>query len=150
VTNAAQQLLTEHGCTAAMRATYVDASGSLVATVAVAVLPTVAAQSLVVRDLTPRPQAAISPSLVRALTVPDSPAAAFGDPQRQITAATGVGPYVILSTAGFADGRHHVRLFGDQYLDSEITSFTTGLIDAAERWLRKQPPPVVCPAAPGC
>ncbi len=91
-----------------MRATYVDASGSLVATVAVAVLPDTAAERAAVQDLTG--SGAISPRLVRALAVPRTPAGAFGQAQRQLTRAVGAGPYVILSTAGFADGRRHVQL----------------------------------------
>jgi hypothetical protein len=144
VTGTAAQLLSKHGCTAAMRATYVDASGSLVATVAVAVLPSVTAQHVVIAGL---PSSA---SLVRALPVANSPAARFGDPQRQLTRVFGTGPYVILSTAGFADGRRHVRLGADPYLDQEIVSLTAGLASSARQALDKPVPPVVCPGAPGC
>ena len=41
-----------NGCSAAMRATYVDSSGSMVATVTVAVLPSTSAAGAVVRDCT--------------------------------------------------------------------------------------------------
>jgi hypothetical protein len=116
----AAQTLSQHGCTAAMRATYVDSSGSLIATVTVAVLPDTAAQRAVVEDLADDGY------------------------------AVGAGPYVILSTAGFADGRHHVRLASDQYLDDEMSSLTSGLADSAEGALGKPLPPLVCPGAPGC
>ena len=148
VTGTAAQLLSRYGCTAAMRATYVDSSGSLVATVAVAVLPGTAAQHAVVQDLTGSGD--VSASLVRALPVAGTPAAGFGDQQRQMTSAVGAGPYVILSTAGFADGRHHVRLSADPYLDQEMSSLTAGLASTAERALGKPLAPVVCPGAPGC
>ena len=62
----------------------------------------------------------------------------------------GTGPYVIMSTAGFADGRHHVRLGADPYLDAEMSSLISGLASAADRVLGKPLPPVVCPGAPGC
>jgi hypothetical protein len=144
----AAQTLSQHGCTAAMRATYVDASGSLVATVIVAVLPTTAAQRAVVEDLTGA--GTVSPALVQALPVAGTAASVFADPQRQLTTAVGAGPYVILSTAGFADGRHHVRLAADPYLDSEMSSLTSGLVSSAERPLDQPLPPLVCPGAPGC
>ncbi len=148
VTGTAAQLLSKYGCTAAMRASYVDSSGSLVATVAVAVLPDTAAQHLVVQGLTGSGD--ISTSLVRALAVAGTPAASFGDEQRQLTTAIGTGPYVIISTAGFADGRHRVRLGADPYLDAEMSSLISGLASSAEQMLGKALPPVVCPGAPGC
>ena len=148
VTGTAGLLLSKYGCTAAMRATYVDASGALVATLAVAVLPDTAAQHAVVQDLTG--SGATSPVLVHTLRVADTSAAGFGDAQRQLTQAVGDGPYVILSTAGFADGRRHVRLSGDPYLGTEMSSLATGLVDSVARVLGKPLPPVVCPGAPGC
>jgi hypothetical protein len=144
----AAQTLSQHGCTAAMRATYVDSSGSLIATVTVAVLPDTAAQHAVVEDLTGT--GTISPAVVQALPVAGTPASDFSDPQRQLTSAVGTGPYVILSTAGFADGRHHVRLAADPYLDNEMSSLTGGLASSAERALGKPLPPLACPGAPGC
>ncbi len=148
VTGTAAQLLSKYGCTAAMRATYVDSSGALVATLVVAVLPDSAAEHAVVEDLVG--SGSTSPVLVRTLRVADTPAAGFGGPQRQLTQAAGAGPYVILSTAGFADGRHRVRLSGDPYLGTEMSSLASGLVGSAERVLGKPLPPLVCPGGPGC
>jgi hypothetical protein len=148
VSGLAAQILSQNGCTAAMRATYVDASGSLVATVAVAVLPDTAAQRTVVRDLAGSGH--VSSALVRVLRVASTPAARFGDAERQLTRALGAGPYVVLSTAGFTDGRHHVRLAADPYLEREMASLASGLATSAGRMLGKPPPPLVCPGAPGC
>jgi hypothetical protein len=148
VTGTAAQLLGKYGCTAAMRATYVDSSGALVATLVVAVLPDTAAQRAVIQQLTG--SAPLSPVLVRTLRVADSPAAGFGGGQRQLTQAAGTGPYLILSTAGFADGRHRVRLSGDPYLGTEMSSLAGGLVTSAERVLGKPLPALVCPGAPGC
>jgi hypothetical protein len=148
VSGTAALILGQHGCTAAMRATYVDASGSLVATVAVVVLPNTAAERAAVQDLTGSGR--ISPSLVQALSVTRTPAGEFGDAQRQLTRAIGAGPYVILSTAGFTDGRHHVRLTADPYLEREMASLASGLADSAGRVLGKPLPPIACPGSPGC
>jgi hypothetical protein len=148
VTGTAAELLGRYHCAAAMRATYVDSSGALVATLMVAVLPTTADQHAVIEQLTG--SGSISPVLVRTLRVAGTPAARFGDAQRQLTQAAGAGPYLILSTAGFADGRHRVRLSGDPYLGTEMSSLASGLVTSAERVLGKPLPALVCPGAPGC
>jgi hypothetical protein len=148
VTGTAAQLLSKYHCSAAMRASYVDSSGALVATLMVAVLPTTAAQHAVIQDLTG--SGSISPVLVRPLRVAGTPAASFGNVQRQVTQAAGAGPYLILSTAGFADGRHRVRFSGDAYLGTEMSSLASGLVTSAERVLGKPLPALVCPGAPGC
>lgn len=147
-TGVAAQLLSKYACEAAMRATYVDSSGALVATLLVAVLPDTAAQHSVVEALTG--SGTTSPVLVRSLRVANSPASGFGFAQRQLTQAGGAGPYLILSTAGFADGRHRVRLAGDAYLGTEMSSLASGLVSSAERVFAKPLPPLVCPGAPGC
>jgi hypothetical protein len=148
VSGQAAVILGRLGCTDAMRATYVDASGSLVATVAVVVLPGSGAERAAAKELTGTH--GFSPSLVRALRVAGTPAGEFGQAERQLTQAVGAGPYLILSTAGFADGRRHVRLAADHYLDDEMTSLASGLVDSAERVLGKPLPPIACPGAPGC
>jgi hypothetical protein len=148
VTGTATQLLSKYHCSAAMRATYADSSGALVATLMVAVLPDTGAQHAVFEDLSG--SGSISPVLVRPLRVVDTPAAGFGNVQRQLTQAAGAGPYLILSTAGFADGRHRVRLSGDPYLGTEMSSLASGLVLSAERALDKPLPALVCPGAPGC
>jgi hypothetical protein len=148
VTGTAAQLLSEYHCADAMRATYVDSSGALVATLMVAVLPSTAAQHAVMQRLTG--SGSLAPVLVQTLRVADTPAAGFGLAQRQLTQAAGTGPYLILSTAGFADGRHRVRLSGDPYLGTELSSLASGLVSSAEHVLGKPLPALVCPGAPGC
>ncbi len=148
VSATAARVLGQYGCTAAMRATYVDASGGMVVTVVIAVLPDTAAERTVVRDLTG--SGSVAPTLVRALRVARTPASEFGDAQRQLARAVGAGPYVILSTAGFTDGRHHVRLSADPYLEKEMASLASGLAISAGHVLGQPLPPIVCPGAPGC
>jgi hypothetical protein len=82
--------------------------------------------------------------------VASTPAGRFGDAERQLTRAFGAGPYVVLATAGFTDGRHHVRLSADPYLQNEMTSLAAGLATSAGRALGQPLPALVCPGAPGC
>jgi hypothetical protein len=42
---------------------------------------------------------------LRALGLPGTPAAAFTDAARQATSGSLAGPYVVLTVAGYADGR---------------------------------------------
>src|SRR5262249_39049873 len=119
------RVLRTHGCSAAFRATYVDASGSLVATVAVAVLPSATAAGAAVNQLSG--PGARPPGLVRALAVRRTPAAEFSAAQRQLSYVTAAESYVIMATAGFSDGRGQVHLAADGYLDSELTSLAYGL-----------------------
>jgi hypothetical protein len=148
VSDQAAHILSQHGCSAVLRATYVDSSGSLVATVAVAVLPGSAAARMVVTALTGT--SGSSPMLVRTLRVASTPAARFGDAQRQLSSAVGAGPYVILSTAGFTDGRRRVGISADPYLVAEMTSLEEGLAHSTGAALGSQPPAPTCPGAPGC
>lgn len=156
ISAAVDHIVTEHGCLAALRATYVDASGSMVATVAVAVLPDSQAASAVVSDLGRTSNGSLiwqtsrSQQMARALRVAGTPAASFGNQQRQLSQALGAGPYVILSSAGFSDGRRWVHVVSDHYLDQEMLSLTTGLVRSVGHVLGAPPPVPACPGAPGC
>jgi hypothetical protein len=147
VTTAAASVLEHGGCSTAFEATYVDSSGSMVATVVVAVLPASSAASSVAHAL----KAAVygAPGPVQAFPVAGTAAAGFGDAQRQLSHVEAAGPYVILSTAGFTDGRPGL-VATDAYLDAEMASLTEGLVSSAQRVLGKPPPVPVCPGAPGC
>jgi hypothetical protein len=142
----ASKVLTHHGCAAVLRATYVDASGSLVATVGVAVLPDSGAAQAVLKIL--GHHASAEP--LRALKAPGTLAGKFRDPQRQLSKVAQAGPYVVFSTAGFADGRPRVKVSSDFYLDHELTSLAAGLSKSASSVLGSQPPLPACPGAPGC
>lgn len=148
VSGAAARVLHRYGCTGAVRATYVDASGSMVATVAVIVMPGTAAAETAASDLT---HGSGNPALlVQAFRVLGSPAAGFGDPQRQLTRTVTAGPYLILVTAGFADGRHRIGIRGDYYQYQEMTSLNAGLTAFAATTLGRPLPVPACPGAPGC
>jgi hypothetical protein len=142
------RILRDHDCSAALRATYLDASGSLVATVAVAVLPSAAAAREVASELSPRGMPI--PAMVRVLSVARTPAAGFGAAQRQLSFATSGESYVIMATAGFTDDRHRVRLPDTDYQYSELTSLVYGLASNAKSVLGGRPGIPMCPGAPGC
>jgi hypothetical protein len=153
----AAQILSKQGCLAVLRATYLDSTGSMVTTTAVAVLPDPAAASATLGELTgstgltgtPAEPYNVSSSLVRPLRVAGSPAAGFRAPQHQLTNATVAGTYVIMTTAGFADGRPQVTLASDSYIDQEMTALADSLASAGAK-LGSRPPVPSCPGAPGC
>ena len=144
----AVRVLRMHGCSDALRATYVDASGSLVATVAVAVLPSTAAARAVVSEFSGSGARHAEP--VRALAIARTAAAGFGAAQRELSYTARAESYVIMATAGFADDRGPVRLTADGYLDGELTSLAYGLVGTTKSVLGGQPAAPGCPGAPGC
>ncbi|HUC22879.1 MAG TPA: hypothetical protein VMA73_09250 [Streptosporangiaceae bacterium] len=149
VSGAAIRLLRTHGCSDALRATYADASGSLVATVAVAVLPRAAAAGAVVNDLS-QDGLATSPKLVHALAISRTLAAGFGAAQRQLSYVTAAESYVIMATVGFADDRGRIHVAADVYQDSELSSLAIGLVGKAKSVLGGPPAAPECPGTPGC
>ncbi|MCO5988247.1 hypothetical protein NE235_19265 [Actinoallomurus spadix] len=102
------------GCKAVVRATYVDPSGSAVATVAVIVLPSNDARMNVIEHMS-EVKTADEPDLgVRAFAVPGTPASRWTDDARNGTSACQVFdediPYAVAVTAGATDGRRAARL----------------------------------------
>jgi len=146
VSGAAVRVLSDHGCTAALRATYADSSDSLVATITVTVMPSESAARTVIKNLAGGGTGHI---VVRSLRIAGTPAAKFGDADRQLSRTGYVGPYLILATAGFTDARHHIGI-ADRYLNMEMLSLVTGLMHTASSTLGGAPPPPSCPGAPGC
>jgi hypothetical protein len=148
VSRQAATVLSAGRCSAVLRATYLDSSGSMVVTVGVAVLPDLQAAQTAARKLAAHGQElALS---VQALPVAGTAASGFGNRQRQLSEVVDAGPYVVLSTAGFADGRHHVRLASDYYYDQEMTSLADGLAQATGSRLDAPVSVPRCPGAPGC
>ena len=141
------RVLRTHGCSDVLRATYVDATGSLVATVAVAVLPSATAAGTVVKQL-PGSRAR-HPAQIRPLAIKRTPAAHFGASQRRISSVAAAESYVIMVTAGFADGRRG-RLASDGYQAGELRSLTHALVSRAKSVLGGPPATPVCPGTPGC
>jgi hypothetical protein len=130
-----------------LRATYIDATGSLVVTVGVAVMPGQAAAEASARAL---PVQQGLRSGVRPLAYRDTLTTGFGDAQRQLTAAISRGPYLILSATGYADGRPRVPGSSDLYDQEEMTSLANGVAEAIGSPLGALPALPRCPGAPGC
>jgi hypothetical protein len=147
---AVARLLDAGGCQALLRATYIDESATYVVTVGVAVLPG-AAQASAAQAAITRAGAGSAPDPgVHAVAFGGTPAGSFGDTQRQISRSSAAGPYVILYTAGYVDGRPRVSIGDDQYAESEMTSAAQGVAQAVAATLATPPPPPSCPGAPGC
>jgi hypothetical protein len=145
----ATRILQRYGCIAILRATYADSTGSLVATVGVAVLPGNSAAVTAQAKLTAAGPRDL-PGSVRPAPVAGTLAARFSNAQRQLSWNTHAGPYVILTSVGYADGRPRVRVAADSYLSAEMTSLNQGLARASAGVLGQPPPAPACPGAPGC
>jgi hypothetical protein len=97
--HAAATALRRYGCRTVLRATYLDQSGTLAATVGVAVMPGPDAAERSVGNISTRRAG------VRAVRFPATQAGLFGDTQRARFSVQAIGPYVFFYAAGFADGR---------------------------------------------
>ncbi len=136
--------LGKRGCEAVLRATYTDSTSSFVVTVGIAVMPRTAppaARLPAGRGLAPG---------VRPVAFPRTLAAGFGGRQRQLSGALGYGPYLVLYTAGYTDGRQRERVSSNPYADSEMKDLGTGLARRLGRALGAPPPAPRCPGTPGC
>jgi len=149
---AAGRVLDRLGCKVVLRATYADSTSSMILTVGVAVLPGGATARAAVRDLA---AAGIGrggklPPGLRPAAFPGTLAARFGDRQRQLNWDVSTGPYLIMSTVGYADGRPRVRVASDAYTDQEMSSLANGVSRVVRGPLGATPPVPLCPRAPGC
>jgi hypothetical protein len=95
-------LTRRYGCRAALRASYLDQPGGVVYTLGVLAFPEPRAAAGFLSHYS----AGRSPVRgLHALALPGTPAAAFADAARQAASASLYGPYVVLTVAGYADGR---------------------------------------------
>src|SRR5215469_371005 len=90
------------GCVAALRADYTDQLRGTVYTLGVLAFGSTARAAGFYDNLPPAQYPAAG---LRALAVPGTTAALFGDAARQLAIAQLAGPYVVLAVAGYADGR---------------------------------------------
>ncbi len=143
--------LTSDGCQAVLRATYTDATSSLVVTVGVAVLKDQASAAAVARFLTvggPADQGAVSRQLVlHPFQVAGTPAATFGNRQRQLSWVVGAGSYLVMATVGYSDGRPREPVTSDSYTYLEMTSLARSVADLVAAPLGAPPPVPHCPGA---
>lgn len=147
---AAAAILGRDGCQALLRATYTDESATYVVTVGVAVLPTAARASAAQSALAAADQGAYPGPGVRAVAFRGTPTGRFGNAQRQLSRSFSAGPYVIMYTAGYADGRPRVSISNDMYAKDEMTSAASGAALAVAGTVAAPPPVPHCPGTPGC
>lgn len=96
------RVLTQNGCLTVLRASYVDPTGTMVATVGIAVFPSSAAAARAAQASSFGDSAGLE-----AFSVPGTAASGFGNGQRQTFGGTYPQhePYIFLASAGFTDGR---------------------------------------------
>jgi hypothetical protein len=144
---AAARVLSADHCSAALRATYADETDSMLVTVGVAVMPGASAARSAAGVLSAGQE--LHPG-IRAVAFRGTLAGSFGDRERQLSWAASAGPYLIMTTVGYADGRPEVPVASNPYIDQEMTSLANGVADAVGAPLGASPPPPRCPGAPGC
>jgi len=98
----AASVLRRYGCVAVLRATYVDASGTLAGTIGIAVMSSTSAANRAVAAASDVPANAG----VRTFSLPGTLADQFTDAQRRVFfSIQSIGPYVFLYSGGYTDGR---------------------------------------------
>jgi hypothetical protein len=152
---AAAAVLARGGCQALLRATYVDGTGTYLATVGVAVFPgsgqaAAAQQALSTPALSHAGNANLLAAGVRAVSIDGTPAAGFSDARRQLSGSVNAGPYLVFYTIGYADGRPKVPVSADGYTYAEMTNMGAGLANSIAGKLTAPPPVPRCPGATGC
>jgi hypothetical protein len=144
---AAAQILARYGCAALLRASYSDATGDFVITVGIAVLPGAragaAAQELLARFGGAEPG-------VRAAAFAGTLTAWFADSGRQVSSSIAAGPYLVMYTAGYTDGRPHEAADANQYAGGELLTVSEGIAGTIAGRIGVQPPPPHCPGSAGC
>lgn len=95
-------LAARYGCDAALRATYIDGLDGVIYTVGVLAFPTSADSRSFYKRM---PSGHFPPTGLRAFALPGTAAARFDDAARQSSVSQRTGPYVVLTVAGYADGR---------------------------------------------
>lgn len=142
----AQPVLARQHCTTVLRATYRDSTGAFAITVGIAVLPSPAHAGHALHALNVRAASAG----VRAAPFGHTLAASFSDAARQLSDISAAGPYLIMSTVGYANGRHRVRESADPYDKDEMLSVADGISDWIGARIGASPPPASCPGGPAC
>jgi hypothetical protein len=144
---AAAGVLAQHGCLAVLRATYEDTTQTLAVTIGVAVLPAASAARQTAKALggsgDPR-------SGVRTVAFRRTATARFGDRSQKLSWDGTAGPYLVLATAGYADGRPWITRGDDTYTQAELLGLASGTGRRVAAALSAPPPAPHCPGSPGC
>jgi hypothetical protein len=144
---AVASVLDRDGCSAMLRATYVDETDSYVVTVGAAVLPST--DKAAVAEHTIAGTVGLG-SGVHAVPFKGTPAVSFTDKRRQLSGILSTGPYVVLYTVGYADSRPKEQVTADSYADQEMTSAGAGVAHDVLSVLAAPVPSPRCPGTPGC
>ena len=144
-------VLNRDGCSAMLRATYVDETDSFVVTVGAVALPTSAEAQTAATSIKDANSSG-GLATVHAVSFKGTPAGQFTDKQRQLSGVTSRGTYVVLYTVGYADSRPHQQVSQDAYTDAEMNNAATGVADDVLSTLAAPVPTPRCPSAeiPGC
>ena len=142
----ARPVLARQHCTTVLRATYRDSTGAFAVTVGIAVLPS-PGQARHALGALPLRNASAG---VRTVPFGHTLAASFSNAARQLSGISAAGPYLIMSTVGYADGRHGVRESADPYDKDEMLSVADGISDWIGARIGASPPPATCPGGPAC
>jgi hypothetical protein len=138
------------GCTAMLRATYVDVTGSYVVTVGAAVLPGAAQAAAAARAIDADGDSAGLGPTVHTVRFAGTRAAGFSNTRRQLSGVLYAGTYVVLYTVGYADSRPREPVSGDSYAHDEMMSAGAGTARAVLAVLAAPVPAPHCPGTPGC
>ncbi|MFI6598758.1 hypothetical protein ACIBHX_21085 [Nonomuraea sp. NPDC050536] len=108
-------ILADHDCVTVLRATYVDQTETFVITVGVAVLKDEESRLSATDQLSQDDRVGVLP-----VAFPGTVTERFGNDQRQRNGWVGAGPYIVFSTAGYADGRTRAAVPPEEILHSEL------------------------------
>jgi hypothetical protein len=146
---AAGPLLAKQGCLAVLRATYQDTTQTLAVTVGVAVMPVSSASSAARAWATLHHGAGSQPWL-RAVSFRHTTTAHFAGLGDKVGWSGHTGPYLVLATVGYADGRPWLRQGHDIYTKAEMYNLAAGVGHWVASRLGASPPVPHCPGSPGC
>ena len=146
----AAAVLDRDGCTAMLRATYVDGTGSYVVTVGAAVLPGAARAAAAAGAITADGGSAGLGPTVHTVRFAGTPAAGFTNDRRQVSGVLSAGSYVVLYTIGYADSRPREPVAGDSYAHDEMMAAGAGAARAVLGVLAAPVPSPHCPGTTGC
>ncbi|GAA3105582.1 hypothetical protein [Streptosporangium carneum] len=127
-------VLAEHGCRTLLRATYTDQTSTFVFTVGIAVLPDEERRIAATGQLAVDDRVGVRPVAFRG-TASES----FGAAQRQRNGWVAAGPYLVFSTAGYADGRTRQAIPPEEILHSELWPTAQSITGHIARALGDEP-----------
>jgi hypothetical protein len=146
---AAGALLAKQGCLAVLRATYQDTTQTFAVTVGVAVMP-VSSASSAARASTALNHRVGPPPWLRAVSFRRTTTAHFAGPGNKAGWSSAKGPYLVMATVGYADGRPWLQRGHDSYTKTEMHSLAVGVAESVASRLGAPPPAPHCPGSPGC